>query len=91
MGMTSIKSTILAYGWYKMEFYTKNGYLTSYGLSCGYIEKYIKDDKQITLWKEHGVYHVRAHDFNTGLRIAWHTTYSLTEARKLYHKIKKGF
>lgn len=74
-----------------MQFYTSKGWLTSYALTCGYIEKHTHNGLQVTLWKEHGVYHVRAHDFNTHMRLFWDVTYSITEARKIYSKAKRSF
>lgn len=38
-------------------FYTRAGWLTSYALACGYIER---TPEGVELYAEHGVYHVRA-------------------------------
>ena len=67
------------------NFYTSKGRLTDYGLSCGYVETKWTDSAahvQVTLWKEHGVYHVRAHSHGIGARLWWDTFRTLTEARK---------
>lgn len=68
--------------------YTSKGRLTDYGLSCGYIEqKWAKPTHMhTTLWKEHGVYHVRQHCHGIGARIFWHTFRTLTEARKCFRE-----
>ena len=71
-----------------IKFYTKNGKLTPYALSCGYIEKQEKNGVNITLWKE-GCYHVRKHDHNKGIRIFWNSFDRLTDARKCYSKNKE--
>lgn len=55
-----------------MDFYTKEGRLTSYALGCGYIERVKLDGICTTLWAEANVYHVRQHDFGTDRgRVFW--------------------
>lgn len=64
-------------------FHNARGKLTAYALACGYIEKKERGTVQVTLWREHGVYHVRAHDFERG-RIFWDSFITLTDARKRF-------
>lgn len=70
-------------------FYNASGELTSYGLSCGYIQRREFKGINITLWKEHNCYHVRGHDHNTGMRLFWNTYTTLTPARKDYNQAIK--
>lgn len=64
-------------------YYTKQGRLTDYALSCGYIEKKEIGSVNVTLWKEYGTYHIRAHDQEKG-RIFWDSTNRLLTARMIY-------
>ena len=70
---------------YNNRFYNNKGELTSYGLSCGYIQQTEINNVNLTLWKEHNCYHVRKHDHNTGIRLFWNVYDNLTEARKDYN------
>lgn len=61
-----------------LHFYTANGWLTPAALGCGYVEKFavrhpFPGSRGIegTMWEEHGVLHVRSHDFDTGRRLFW--------------------
>lgn len=58
--------------------------LTAYGLSCGYIERKKLGFVSITLWREHDVYHVRAHNHDTGQRVFWDSFDTLFAARRHY-------
>lgn len=70
------------------EFYTKTGWLTRYGLACGYIEK-VEFLQQIgQMYLEHGVYTVSWFNHARGKRVFSLQTHSLTEARKEYKRIK---
>lgn len=72
----------------KLKFYTKDGWLTRYGLACGYIEK-IEHLEQIgQMYLEHGVYTVSWFNHMRGKRVSTFQTHSLTEARKEYKRIK---
>lgn len=72
----------------QLEFYTKTGWLTRYGLACGYIEK-IEHLQQIgQMYLEHGVYTVSWFNHARGKRVFDFQTHSLTEARKEYKRIK---
>jgi hypothetical protein len=61
--------------------HNKRGRLTAYGLACGYIEQHSTPLGRITLWQEHGTYHVREW-LNEQGRTFWHSFPTLTAARK---------
>lgn len=70
-----------------MKLHNSKRQLTHFGLACGYIEQrnlkgYV--DANVTLWREHGTLHVRAHDFLCHKRLFWECPETLTEARKLF-------
>lgn len=67
-----------------MKFYDTKGRLTAYALACGYIERKHNGSVQTTLWAEHGVYHVRAHDFEAHSRVFWDSFERLGEARERF-------
>ena len=71
-----------------MQFYNKNGTLTDYALSCGYIEVFSIASTKVTLWKEYGAYHVRKHDHGTGERVSWEVFDRLSEARRFFKRSK---
>lgn len=65
----------------------KNGFLTVYGLSLGYCHREaISNGRrvEVTLWREHSIYHVRAYDFENHKRLDWECFHSLPQARKAY-------
>lgn len=64
----------------KILFYRKDGSLTRYAFSCGYVQKY--GDGIVQLWKEHFCYHILTHSSEG--QITRSTTDSLTEARRIY-------
>jgi hypothetical protein len=66
------------------KFHTSKGWLTPYALACGYVEKRHKGGMSITLWQEHGVYHVRAHSHSLHKRILWQSMPKISDARRLY-------
>lgn len=72
-------------------FRTKRGKLSLYALSCGYVEVWGDGVQQTTLWREHGVYHVRSHNFEEHKRIQWDTAATLGEARRLLMEHRKLF
>lgn len=65
------------------KFYTKDR-LSAYALSCGYLETIDDNGVNTTLWREHGTYHVRKHDHNTGKRIFWESFRKLNDARRRF-------
>jgi hypothetical protein len=70
------------------KFKLSKGDISRYALACGYTQqREISPGVQVTLWHEGGpCYHVRAHDFNNGVRLFWYTSESLTAARRAYRK-----
>lgn len=81
------------------KFYNKNGDLSLYALSCGYVEAKRTEKKVIKLFEEHGVFHVKTYDIlNTPGRVGclgivdnesltinkWETFENLTDARKMF-------
>lgn len=77
------------------RFYTSRGLLTSYSLSCGYVERASSppDERgsmvEVSLWHEGAVYHVRAHRFGDGPdsgRIAWDCFDTLADARSRFFR-----
>lgn len=68
------------------EFKTQAGEHTMYGLSCGYFDRVERGGVAVTLWSEHGIFHVRAHDFNSSVRLLWESFEKLAEARKAFRR-----
>lgn len=69
--------------------------ITDYELSCGcmeYVQVSYDKEKPLrsTLWKEHSVYNVRIHDFESGIRQQWNSFNTLTEARKAFNRSKRA-
>lgn len=64
------------------EIYNKNGQLSDYGLSCGYIDRIEKNNIYVELSKNHGVYFVKSNNIRESCD-------TLTEARKKYSKLIK--
>jgi len=62
----------------------KRGRVTAYGLACGYVETKSGHGRDVTLWREHGTYHVRATDTETRARVFWDSFATLADARKRY-------
>jgi hypothetical protein len=65
----------------KLELKDKRGRLTAYGLACGYVEKREHGAINVTLWREHSCYHVRAYDNELKACRFWLSFNSLTKAR----------
>lgn len=75
---------------------TKDGRISAYGFACGYIEAVENDYKYVTIWAEHGAYHVRwqldkgeVYRYWTCEDNGWATFDALADARKQYDKVKK--
>lgn len=66
------------------KFYTAKNRLTDYALACGYVERKADGSCIVSLWKEHGVYHVRSYNHETGKRQYWESFNSLISARHHY-------
>ena len=67
-----------------LAFNRKDGKLTAYALGCGYIEREAaRLGGDVTLYSEHGCYHVREWDAITGRR-EWLSFRLLADARKAF-------
>jgi len=59
-------------------------------LACGAVDRFAKphgESKiQVQLWREHGIYHVRAHNFDSHRRLVWRSFSRVTEARREFKK-----
>jgi hypothetical protein len=68
------------------------GMLTGYALACGYMETETIGTVAISLWKEHGAFHVRAHCKERG-RLFWESFRNadggIKAARKRYNRARK--
>lgn len=75
---------------------------TAYSLSCGCVERKrtapyldtsgnVVSDRHVEMWKEHGVYHVRATRFNyrdlPQTRLYWRSFPRLADARSAFRKV----
>jgi hypothetical protein len=68
------------------QFYTSNGFLTSYAFNCGYVERLeVNENNRKTMFKEHNTFHVNG--FNNSSHF-WESFDTLTEAKKYYLSIK---
>jgi predicted metal-dependent hydrolase len=67
--------------------------LSAYQLACGGIQTYAKLHQSakitLTLWREHGVYHVRSHNHDSHRRLVWECKRTLTEARRAFGNQRK--
>ena len=69
--------------------------LTAYEFNCGYVQQVespsctVNQGIQLQMWKEHGVFHVRAHDFSKSERIFWDSFQTMTQATRRYFKAKR--
>ena len=61
---------------YKLTHLTAKGHLYSYMLGCGYVER----RGHATLWREHGVYHIRIPGWMNNPDKYWRTVRTLKEA-----------
>ncbi len=61
--------------------------LSVYELSCGGVEQNEHNGIRVSLWREHSVYHIRAHDFVAHSRLEWTSKRTLTDARKEYKRM----
>ena len=77
----------------KNDIFNKNGFLSSYGLSCGYVQKHITRDYEVQLYREHSTYNVKniqtSEETNRTI-IFWQCYETLNEAKKKYNLIKKN-
>lgn len=67
-----------------------DGSPTAYALACGDTQTATtRTGAAVTLWMEHGTYHVRTHDHNGRGRLAWDVFDNLTEARRAFRRHKR--
>ncbi len=67
-----------------------HGKLTAYGLACGYHDGREFDGLRLSLWQEHGTYHVRLHDHRRGVRACWNSYDTLKAARAFYNQVLRA-
>ena len=58
--------------------------LSAYDLSLGCVQIRERGPVRVSLWREHGVYQIRAHEFDGRGRLAWTTARSLREANRTF-------
>ena len=74
-----------------LQILRKNGTPTAYGFACGYHAQRHPEGTHlvtVTIWKEHGVFHVRAHDFTDQRRLCWNTFRLVNEAYRHFYSVK---
>lgn len=76
------------------KFHNASG-LTAYALACGYIQEVdaVNNGRNIrvTLWRENGCYHVRAHDHTVEGRLEWVSENSLADARWQFNRLIRRY
>jgi hypothetical protein len=71
--------------------------LSAKELSLGYVQMKETSDKhspivvRTTLWREHGVYHIRSHAFGGPGRLGWHRAKTYTLAQDIYKDHIRAF
>jgi hypothetical protein len=76
---------------------TKNGFTSEYGFMCGYIETIQTEKTKLTMYYEHGIYHIQAYRNDLKRLMTrndckiWNSYETLTEAKKEYKKLVKIF
>ena len=60
--------------------------ITLFELACGGVRSQYVGRINITLWQEHGTYHVRAHDHGNSKRLWWDSYNKLGAADLSYEK-----
>ena len=70
-----------------MEIYNKNGTLSAYGYSCGYVNRIEKNGSYKELYKEGSIYHLRW-KFLADTKQNWECYHKLTEALWKFKTIK---
>ena len=63
--------------------------LTAYQLACGYIERKQSNYGTVTLWQEHGIYHVKRISYfidGRPIQDSWLCLETVKEARKAYKR-----
>jgi hypothetical protein len=66
--------------------------MNAYALACGacYRKTFDNHSRWITLWAEHGVYHVRLYDRTLSKAACWNTYTRLTDAKAFFSQICKA-
>lgn len=81
----------------KNKLKNKDGFTSEYGFMCGYIENIQTEKIKLTMFLEHGIYHIQAYRNDKKTYITrddcriWKTYDKLTEAKKQYNKLLKTF
>lgn len=71
--------------------YNSKGRLTSYGLSCGYVEqKKLSNGCEIKMYMEHGVINIRAFNPDRAL-VMWDYARHVTAARAAFDQFIKNW
>jgi hypothetical protein len=69
-----------------------NPHISGRDLSVGGVQKKILGNGvEVSLWKEHGTYHVRAHDFNEHKRLDWKSFPTMSAARVAFGKMVRQY
>jgi hypothetical protein len=70
------------------KFYNADGFLTQYGLHCGYVQTEKRGKWEKELYHEHSTYHVRLIDTEKMGTQRWESYEKLTDAKKFYKSLK---
>lgn len=66
--------------------------LNRYTLSCGFVQRITSPANiQLSLWLEHGIYHVRCHNFESHIRLFWESFHTLTAARTRFSQAARMY
>ena len=68
------------------KMYNKDGSLSVYALSCGYIQKVETNEKRIQLYRDVG-FQVRGYNILTGERIFWESFEKYSEAFAFFQRM----
>lgn len=71
--------------------------ISAYLLSLGYRDREVfqvlssqETGTSLELWREHSVYHVRAHNHDTGRRLYWKSFPTLVAAHRAYRDVRRA-
>lgn len=69
--------------------------LSAQQLACGYVQLAEGNDYRLTMWMEHGTYHVRLHnhapDYRVAGRCMWESFRTMTEARHCFDVTRRCY
>lgn len=68
--------------------YTKSGELSSYGLSCGYVERVDVNNIWLDLYQESNIYTVKSYDYEEHRPILVYVFDNLQDARSIFRKCR---